>query len=361
VPVMLGRRAPRDPPAAQPMRTAVHTAVVVALTVGLVALVLRNVDLAEVWGAMRQVDGLVPLAAVGLVFLSYVLRARRWQYLLAPLGGAHFVPAFRTTVIGFAASFLLPARAGEFLRPWLLARHEGLRPTAVFATIIFERILDLVVVVAALAAYLLLLDPGLARLDPGVYAMVRLGGAGSAAAAAVALVVIFVLAAHPERIAGLVRSAERVLPARIAHAVADAARTFSEGLAVVRQPARLAGALAWSIPLWGTIAFEIWLVSRGFGIPLPPSGTLLVMAMLVVGVAVPTPGAVGGFHAAYTLAVTTFFGATKEPAVAAAIVLHAVGFAPTTLVGIWMMARDGMSLGRLRTIAATAQAEETHA
>ena len=343
------------------MRTSVHTVVIAALTVGLIAFVLRNANLAEVWGAMRHVDPLVLVSAAGLVFLSYVIRARRWQFLLAPLGGAHFIPAFRTTVIGFAASFLLPARAGEFLRPWLLARQEGLRPTAVFATIIFERILDLVVVVAALATYLLLLGPELARLDPAVYAMVRLGGLGSAAAAVVAMVVIFVLATHPERIAALVRSAERVLPARIAHAVADAARTFSEGLAAVRQPARLAGALGWSIPLWAAIAFEIWLVSRGFGIQLPASGTLLVMAMLVVGVAVPTPGAVGGFHAAYTLAVTTFFGAAQEPAVAAAIVLHAVGFVPTTLVGIWMMARDGMSLGRLRSMAATAQAEETHA
>jgi hypothetical protein len=67
------------------------------------------------------------------------VRALRWQYLLAPIGPAlrHGVP---TTVIGFAATFLLPARAGGH-RPYLLARREGLNATAAFATIIPERLL----------------------------------------------------------------------------------------------------------------------------------------------------------------------------------------------------------------------------
>ena len=59
--------------------------------------------------------------------LTYALRALRWQYLLAGLGPTRFSVAFRATVIGFAASFLLPARAGEFLRPYLLAKNEKLQ------------------------------------------------------------------------------------------------------------------------------------------------------------------------------------------------------------------------------------------
>ena len=38
-----------------------------------------------------------------------------------------------------------------------------------------------------------------------------------------------------------------------------------------------------------------------FGIDMPFSGTFLLQALLVIGVAVPTPGAVGSFHEAYRI------------------------------------------------------------
>jgi len=57
-----------------------------------------------------------------------------------------------------------------------------------------------------------------------------------------------------------------------------------------------------------SIAFQSWLVTRAFGILIPMSASFLVQGMLVIGVAVPTPGAVGSFHEAYRIAVTTFFG-----------------------------------------------------
>ena len=71
-----------------------------------------------------------------------------------------------------------------------------------------------------------------------------------------------------------------------------------------------------------------------------------------VGVAVPTPGQVGGFHTMYRIAVVTFFGVPETTAVGAAIVLHAVSFVPVTLLGLAFMAREGLSLGRMRALAA---------
>jgi hypothetical protein len=75
------------------------------------------------------------------------------------------------------------------------------------------------------------------------------------------------------------------------------------------------------------------------------------MALLTVGVAVPTPGAVGGFHYAFRVGATAFFGAPAERAVGAAIVLHAIAFLPVTLLGLLFMVQDGLDLGRLRRLA----------
>jgi len=119
----------------------------------------------------------------------------------------------------------------------------------------------------------------------------------------------------------------------------------------MRQPGRLFVSLVLSVPLWLSIAAGIWLTSLAFHITFAYMGSFLVMTLLVVGVAMPTPGAVGGFHAAYQIGVQTFFGAPDDRAIGAAIVLHAISFLPVTALGIVFMAREGLTLARARTLA----------
>jgi uncharacterized membrane protein YbhN (UPF0104 family) len=342
------------------MRPWLRNVALLALTAVLVGVFLRNADLRQVWAVMRTAHlGLVG-AGVVCLFLTYVLRAVRWQAMLAPLGSVRFSVAFRATVIGFAASFILPARAGEVVRPWLLARREGLDTAAVFATIVIERMLDLVAVLALLAVFLLAFDPGLSTMDPAMFRAVRAGGLAAGVAAVVGLGALFACASRPALLTRGVAFVTAWLPAGPRAAVAGLATAFAGGLAVVRHPAHLGRALAWSLPLWLVIAAQIWVVSIAVGVAMPPSGSLLIVALLVVGVAVPTPGAVGGFHEAYRIGATSFFGADNDHAVGAAIVLHAVGFVPTLVVGALMTAQEGLSLTRLGDAAQQAKAGEAH-
>jgi glycosyltransferase 2 family protein len=334
------------------MRSRVRTVLILLLTVGLLAFFLRNADMGAVWSETRRARPLLLLTALMVTGSTYLLRAFRWQYLLAPLGRVHFWNAFRTTVIGFAATFLLPARAGEVIRPYLLARREGLPATAAFATIIIERLLDLVTVLGLFAVFVLTLDPAtLTSANPAHLARVKFGGLIAAAAAIGALVIASVAAGHPERLGRWAFRIERVLPEKLARTVADFVEAFTQGLAVMRQPRRLFVALALSIPLWASIAAGIWLTSLAFHITFPYMGSFLVTTILVVGVAMPTPGAVGGFHAAYQIAVQSFFGAPDDRAVGAAIVLHALSFLPVTFLGLVFMAREGLTLGRAKALA----------
>ena len=201
-------------------------------------------------------------------------------------------------------------------------------------------------------------DPGVAAHDPRTFHAVKVGGLSAAAGAMVALIVLFVLAGHPAALGKASLGVARVLPAGLAHRVSKVVQAFAEGLAAVRQPRRLVATMLWSIPLWLSIATGIWLVSRAFHVEMPFPGSFLVMAVLVVGVAVPTPGAIGGFHLFYRIAVMSFFGASNDRAVGAALVLHAISFVPVTLLGIVFMAQDGLSLGRMRSLAGLAGAQE---
>jgi len=340
------------------MRAHLRTVIVVALAVALLGWFLRNADFSAVGAELAR--GRLDLLALALVatLTTYVTRSLRWQYLLRGIGPTRFRNAFRATVIGFAASFLLPARAGEFLRPYLLAQREGLSATATFATVILERVLDMFTVLILFACFLLLADPGTGNADPGVFRAIKVGGLSVAAVTAVVLVVFFFLAGRPAALGRAALRVERVLPERLARLVARLAETFAEGLAAVRNPQHLAMVLLWSFPLWLSIAAGIWLVARAFAIEVTYLESFLLMTLLVVGVAVPTPGAVGGFHEAFRFGATTFFHAPNDRAVGAAIILHAVSFVPVTLMGIVFMAQEGLTLGRMRSLAERPGTEE---
>jgi uncharacterized protein (TIRG00374 family) len=334
------------------MRPRLRTVVIFLLTLALLVFFLRDADPAAMWAETRRANPWLLLGALGATALTYVLRAWRWQSVLAPIGPTRFRVALKTTIIGFAASGILPARAGEVLRPYLLARSEGLNATAAFATIILERLLDLATVLLLFAVFVFTAQPGVTVSDTAQWADVKFWGAVSAGAAVFGLAVLFALAGHPERLGRAALRIERILPAALARKVAEFVETFAQGLAVMRHPARLLVALAQSVPLWLSIAAGIWLTSRAFHITFPFPGSFLVTTLLVVGVAVPTPGAIGGFHAAYQIAVTTFFAAPDDRAKSAAIVLHAISFVPVALAGMALMAREGLTLSGASRMAA---------
>ena len=310
------------------------------LTIVLVWLFIRDLDGAALRRAFTSAD----LTLVGLAVLTtlqtYVIRAWRWQTMLRPLGQVHFGPAFRATVIGF---FPFPARAGEVLRPYLLARQEGLSFSATFATIVLERALDL-------TAVLLLFAAAMPFLGVDVGPETRAAGGAAALFAVLGLAALFVFAGHPERLGQWADGVTRMLPERAAAAIGAFARKFGEGLAVMRNPQALIVLLAWSLALWVSICIGIWLVSHAFGLTVPFVGTFLVVMYLVVGVAAPTPGGAGGFHYMYKWAVMQYFGANADVAAASAILLHLVSFGPVVVLGLLFMWQDGVTLSGVRGI-----------
>jgi glycosyltransferase 2 family protein len=328
-----------------------HTIVIAALTIGLVAIFIRSIDLHEAWRAMRQAHLVWIAWALGVTLQTYLLRAWRWQALLTPIGHARYRTAFRTTVIGFAATFLLPGRIGEVLRPYLLARTEGFNAAAAFATVVIERVLDLACVLVLFAFFLLTTTIEVGR-------DLKIAGGLAGASALGALVLMAVLAGHPERLGRWTSRMTRMFPARVADIITEMVRTFAQGLAVMRRPGPLLVAFGFSLLLWLSIALGAWLVSRAFDIPFAYPGAFLVIMFLVVGVAVPTPAGVGSFHWMYRLAVTSFFGATADQASAAAIILHAVSFVPISLLGLLFIWQDGLTLSGLRQMTSSAEAAE---
>jgi glycosyltransferase 2 family protein len=333
------------------MRSHVRTILVLALAVALLALFLYNVD-------VRRVAVEIVHAKPQWLFLSFIsvivnlaIRSLRWQYLLEPLGSTSFANAFRATAVGFAASTVLPGRAGEVIRPYFLARHEHMSATGAFATIILERLLDVVTVLTLLASFVFVFGRDMARTNPTMFLGLKWAGGTAAAGSLAALVILFMLAGDPARLGRAMIRLEQVVPSRLAGLIARVAEKFARGLGAIRRPGRLLVALAWSFPLWLSIGFGIWAVAVAFRFAVPFTGSFLLMAILVIGVAVPTPGAVGGFHEAFRLGATMFYGAPDAAAVGAAIVLHAISIGPSLLLGLFFAAEAGLNMSGMRRLA----------
>src|SRR5437588_6378593 len=169
------------------LRSHLRTVVVLGLAAGLLALFLYKVDL---WGAIAAIAHARPgwlALSLATMLANLALRAFRWRYLLEPLGNATFGNAFRATAVGFAANSVLPARAGEVIRPYFLSRHEAMSATGAFATIILERLLDTVTVLAQLAVFVLFFGGPASVANPLAFSAVKWAGASAAVISVVAL------------------------------------------------------------------------------------------------------------------------------------------------------------------------------
>ena len=334
------------------MKRSLRTAAVTLLAAGLMVFFLRNASLERVWSEMLGARPDLLAAAVLCTVAVYLVRVVRWRYLLRPIGRTRFRTAFRATIIGFALNSLIPGRVGEVARPIVLARSERLSAAAALATIVVERLLDLLVICLIFGGIVVLSGPQSSEAGTALLSTMRSGAALAGLAGIAALALAFVLAADPHRARRLAEWLAGWAPAGLGRRLAGQLGRFLEGAAAACRPRPLAVALAWTFALWGATAMSLWYVTLAFGIELDAAGAIVMLGLIVVGAAVPTPAGVGSFHAAYQLGATVLYGATYDQAVGAGLVLHMLSFGPVALLGLVFMAQDGLRLAGVRNLTA---------
>ena len=323
----------------------------VALAVILLGLFFRGMDWEALGRALREAH-LLPLLGVSAVtVVVYTVRAWRWGFLLAPLGRVRFIDLFSATYVGFASGLLVP-RAQEIIRPWLISRRYPIPLSAGFATVILERLIDLITVLLLFALYLFVLPTPSMEAGGSLMGVIKIGGAVTGAVAVAILGVLLALHTWSDRVLAVLERLLAHAPRWLAAPLGRILRAFSEGLAVLRAPAsHLAAIFAQSVLLWLVIGLAFHLNHRAFSLDLPFQTTILLIAFLVVGVAIPTPGMVGGFHAFYLLALHQVYGVDRATAAAAGITAHAFTNLPILVLGLALMGREGLSLGRVAAVA----------
>src|SRR5271168_2596049 len=304
--------------------------------------------------AVRNANPYLLLLSIVAIYCCYALRALRWKVFQGNLGPSRFWQIYSMTLAGFSAVFFL-GRAGEPVRPVLLARKEKLPVADMFGIYVLERIFDLASM-AVIAAIGLLLFKSHARVGEQaatLQAAAKTGGAVFSAAVLAAIGFLVYLRLH-----GTALLEKKLQGWHAAHGgramVARVLLGLARGVQAIRSASELMLAVFYTAAHWFLVLLVYFWVSHAFGGALGTidlGDAMLVLAFTLAGSAVQLPGVGGGAQVATFLAFTTILGVEKEPAAAAAIVLWLISFAACSLAGVPLLLREGFSPGKLREIA----------
>ncbi len=302
---------------------------------------------------------LVLLAALA-IYVCYAIRAQRWVAFSRYLGKAHFWNVFESTLMGFASVFLL-GRAGEPVRPLLIARKDKLSISGTFGIYVLERLFD-VAATLCLFGLGLLLATSRTETGGGDSAIIAARTVGLAMLGLLLLMVVFLVYFRLHGAGLLERRLDAWRTARgWRHKVAQMFAGFSEGLQAIRTWRDLGKAVFYSIAHWALVALAFLWVCEGFGGGLRHLGyadQMLLLGVTMLGAMVQLPAVGGGAQAASFFALTAFFGIKQEPAAAAAIILWLVTFAAVLVVGVPLFIRQGLSMHQLWQLASESKREE---
>jgi glycosyltransferase 2 family protein len=264
------------------------------------------------------------LAAVGVSFLIQVFRSWRWQLELRPLCHVPLGQLWIVTSIAYMAINLLPARAGEVVRPWLLSRRAPVTFSNVVGTLLVEKTADSAVIVFYILLGLLITDD----LPP----FVRAGAVVPAVAFVVLAVLVVLVWLRGEQV--VAKIVGKLLSARAAERVTAAARSMVDGMRILGSPALVTKVLAVSVALWFLPILSSYIMTRAFHLAVPFTAALVVFIFIGFGTALPqAPGMVGTYQLACTLALD-LFGVPREQSLAYGIALNAVQLGTLVFQGV---------------------------
>jgi uncharacterized protein (TIRG00374 family) len=313
----------------------------VAVSLVCLWLAFRGLELAEVGHALAGARYWLLVPALALYFAGVWVRAVRWRRLLLPVAAVTSARLFPIVVIGYMANDVLPARLGEVVRCYVLRRREGVPASVGLGTVLLERVMDGITMLALMAVALPFLP-----FSAGLYRLM----AGAAALFGVAVVVLVVLTTRPALAARLVTAVTRAFPAGPRERLAGFALSFFSGLAAL-------GGVGPTLRIF-LLSCAAWLLEGGmyfvlmFAFPMVPSAALALLTTAVanLGTLIPaSPGYVGVFDF-LGRSVLGQFGVPEATALAYVLVVHTALVLPVTLLGFWYTWRlGGLSLLRPAT------------
>ncbi|MCF7740589.1 MAG: flippase-like domain-containing protein [Candidatus Marinimicrobia bacterium] len=282
----------------------------------------RKFDIEEFFDAMASANLLYFLAAMAIMVFLIFLRAWRWKYILAPVKKIALRRTFATEMIGYFGNNVFPLRLGELLRSYSLGKSEEISSVTAFGTIVVERSLDTLAFVVIMLIGAMTYE----NMPDWVQQGAQIGIIGFG----VLLIILVVLILNKKNLEAFI---ENKFGKYSDTKIFQFLENLIHGLVALKRNPYTVVILAQSLLIMVVNIFFFWVIGLIFGNYLALSAVLLIYFVTSAVIAVPSsPGYVGTYHAG-AIGILQVLGFGLSEAQALAVIMHAAGFIPLTIIG----------------------------
>jgi len=309
----------------------------------------HGVDLGNFWNDLASARAVWLGPMVVFAALALWLRALRWRVLLEGVGPLGDSSVFYATCIGFMGNMVLPLRAGEAIKPLVIARDGRISMPAALATVAIERLLDMIMLGLFAGITLLLVPAG---------EFLRVAAQTIVAIVVLAIVMLIVVIRYSGWIEGWTHRIAGRLPRLLGHFVREGAHGFLRGVAALRDVRTLATVFVYSGLIWlaAVFGFVTGALALEIAAPLIPLG-FATTVVVAAAVSVPSaPGFIGVFWAGAEIALG-MFGIPKSMGFTFGVLNWLVQMVVIISLGMWSLSRLNLSLGDVKAAPGPAASE----
>ncbi len=308
-----------------------------------------NVSIKDLGKSIISIKCIYLIPALFLYISYYYLRAVRWKYLILSIKKVDQKRLVSPVMVGFMAN-LLPARFGELIRAYLLGKREDISFSSSFATIVIERIFDMISILALFGGLLFFQSEMMnnsGRLGDGdiMEKMITFGWA-SLTISILLIIVSFLLIYRHNLVTRWLKFLCRPFTENVQTKVLNSVYSFTEGLYVLKDLKTTLIVILLSGCVWvvGLIGYNPFYFAFDLDY-LPFSSLIILFFVICVFITIfPTPGFIGSFQAACMVVLHDLFGVPEAIAASFGIVTWAFTMGVTILGGIYFLIKDNISI-----------------
>jgi len=302
--------------------------------------------------SFKTVDYVYIVPAVFIIMLSYFFRALRWRILISPMKQVDVGGLFSPLMVGYMAN-ILPARAGELVRAYLLGNKHGIPFSGAFASIIVERLFDIVAILL-LFTWVFMFNAEVLSSEAtisGVSLQTLVTRFGQLSAILVVALIgfIYMMVAHKKKLMTIIRWVIRPLPVKWHDKVAHLVEEFSQGCMITKDLAALFKITLYTVLVWAAIIVSYLPFYFAYDLDNKSLESLIILTVLVsiFIVVLPTPAWLGSFNAAILIGLHDIMKVPELTAVSFGMVVWAVNFGVILLCGFYFILHDHLSVKTL--------------
>ncbi len=321
----------------------------IGISLVFVAYAAVKMDFNKAFEVILSADPLWLIPIVVLNFVTFYLRALRWWYILAPTRKIPVIDILSALCIGFMANMILPMRAGELIRAYLISQKERIDLSNVLGTVVLERVYDLLATIVLLIFVVFFANP--TNVSPEIWASLKKGGVTIGVAFAVAITFMVMLVHNYTKVNSFMQVLYGMLPKGAAEKTEGLVSAFRDGLRSLEEGRHIIAITLYTAFLWIIIVLVNFLFLPMFNLTLSLEIAAVLSLFIIFGVMVPSsPGFVGPLHAGIVIALG-LYGVDFDEALGIAIVIHIVIFIMLVAQGFFFLWYSGLSFSKIRQTA----------